>query len=498
MMFLRGKLLRMFLAAAAGPLAASGCQSHSGDPRLDDSARRITRVEKGLLPPVLIRGRRRLTHTLAERMGYYNVPGVSVAVINGYEIDWAKGYGVANAGTGEPVTSLTLFQAASISKPVAAMAALRFVEEGRLELDGDVNDRLISWKLPKGPYTAQRPVTLRQLLSHTAGLTVHGFPGYAADAPLPSLQQILDGAAPANTAPIRSDLEPGSQWRYSGGGFTVLQQLLIDVAGRPFAEIIQQTVFEPLGMAESTYEQPLPPARARQAASAHRPDGAVVDGRWHTYPELAAAGLWTTPTDLARFAIEIQKSLRGESNRVLSRAMTEAMLTPGLEDWGLGFSLQGAGSSLRFWHGGSNEGFSCGLVAWVDGGQGAVVMTNSDRGGPLIDEIIQALAAEYGWPGVRPREREVVRLDPSRYDALVGSYQVADASITFIVSREGDQLFVEAPGSPRIEIFPESDSVFFSLGDVPDLTFVGAGREGAVLIGRNLRAERVDPRLERR
>lgn len=483
--------------AVAGLLAAQACRKPASRPKPDRTADRIARVEGGLMPPVLIRGRPNLTYTLAERMDHYSVPGVSVAVINGYEIEWVRGYGVANAETGEPVTSRTLFQAASISKPVAAMAALRLVEEGRLELDGDVNDRLTSWKLPMSPHTARRPVTLRRLLNHTAGLTVHGFPGYAADVPLPSLQQILDGVAPANTPPIRNDLEPGTHWRYSGGGFTVLQQLLIDVAGPPFPEIITRTVLDPVGMAASTYEQPLSPERAEQAASAHRPNGSVVTGGWYTYPELAAAGLWTTPTDLARFAIEIQKSLRGDSNRVLSRAMTEAMLTPNRDDWGLGLSIQGSGRSQRFGHGGSNEGFRCRLLAWVSG-QGVVVMTNSDRGDLLIDEIIFAIAAEYGWPSPRPRERAVVQLDPNRLDALVGRYQVADASITFTVSREGDHLFVEAPGSPRIEIFPESHNVFFSLGELPDMTFVEAGGETAVLIGRHLRALRTGPRLERR
>ncbi len=494
---LRRKVPRMFLTVVTGLLAAHGCRKPPGQPGAGPTAERIARVERGLIAPVIIRGRPVAMQTLAERMEHYNVPGVSIAVINRFEIEWAKGYGVLNRETGAPVTSRTLFQAASISKPVAAMAALRLVDEGRLSLDEDVNLRLTSWKLPDSPHTTAPPVTLRQLLTHTGGLTVHGFPGYAADAPLPSLQQILDGAAPANTAPIRVDLAPGSEWRYSGSGFTVLQQLLIDVVGQPFPEIMERYVLGPLAMTESTYEQPLPLERVEQAASAHRPDGTVIEGGWHSYPEMAAAGLWTTPTDLALFAVEIQRSLRGESNRVISTAMTEAMLTPGLNDWGLGLSVEGSGSSSRFAHGGSNEGFRCRLVAWVDG-QGAVVMTNSDRGGTLMEEIILALAAEYGWPGVRPREREVVSLDPSRYDALLGTYQATDASIALTVSREGDRLYVEALGFPKIELFPESDSVFFSLADVPDMTFVGAGRDGVLLIGRDFRAVRVDPQLERR
>lgn len=245
--------------------------------------------------------------------------------------------------------------------------------------------------MPENEFTKQEKVTLRRLLSHSGGLTVHGFPGYAAGAPVPDLTQILDGVRPANTVPIRVDVVPGSLWRYSGGGYTVMQQLLLDVTRRPFPDLMKQTVLLPLGMTDSTYEQPLPESLRAQAASGHAADGKVVEGRYHTYPELAAAGLWTTASDLARFAIALEQAMAGGS-KVLSQATVREMLTLQTGLYGLGLSLAGTDRAAHFSHGGSNAGFQCQMVAYVETGQGAVVMTNSDRGGALAQEILRAIA----------------------------------------------------------------------------------------------------------
>ncbi len=329
-------------------------------------------------------------------MSQNHVPAVSVAVVCGGAIDWAKGYGVLKAGGSDIVDDRTLFQAASISKPVTATAALRMVEAGELSLDEDVNMRLQTWKVPANEFTARRPVTLRELLSHSAGLTVHGFPGYAEGAVLPTLVQILNGVKPANTEPICVDIEPGTKFRYSGGGFVVAQQLMIDVAATPFPELVRKLVLEPAGMTSSTFEQPLPQNRQAQAAAGHRSDGKPVAGQWHVYPEIAAAGLWTTPTDLARFAIEIRRAYKGLSDRLLSQAMAKAMLTRQLSDYGLGFAVPSAGV-FRFQHGGGNEGYRCFLVLSVETGDGVAVMTNGDSGEVLFQAIIAAIGAAYGW-----------------------------------------------------------------------------------------------------
>ena len=242
---------------------------------------------------------------------------------------------------GAPVTAETLFQAGSISKPVSAMAALRLVQEGKLSLDSDVNQALTSWKIPPSAAAPGAEITLRQLLTHTVGFTVQGFPGYAAGAPAPTLVQILNGEKPANTDPVRLEAPPGSHWKYSGGGYAVMQQLLIDLSGQPFSKLLRDTVLAPIGMTRSTYEQPLPVELRSGAATAYNSDGAPVEGGFHTYPEMAVAGLWTTPTNLARYAIEIQRSLGGDANHVLSAEMTR-LLVAGQGNYGLGPLIDGS------------------------------------------------------------------------------------------------------------------------------------------------------------
>jgi CubicO group peptidase (beta-lactamase class C family) len=250
-------------------------------------------VELGQHPPPL-------KIDLQELMKMYRVPAVSVAVIDNFQIDWAKAYGVTDPGGTNPATTKTLFQAGSISKPVASAAALYLVAQRKLSLDEDMNQKLISWKVPENEFTKEQKVTLRRLLSHSSGANVEsGFGGYDIDEPLPTLKQILKGEKPANNGPIRVDFVPGSRCRYSNGAFAIVQQLLIDVTGKPFPLLMRELVLEKIGMADSTFEQPLPPERAVFATSGTYPDGTTMHGKWHVYPEMAAAGLWTTPTDLA-------------------------------------------------------------------------------------------------------------------------------------------------------------------------------------------------------
>jgi CubicO group peptidase (beta-lactamase class C family) len=299
-----------------------------------ETQRHIDRVEAGLVPPVIAKGDIHAGHSLQERMVALHVAGVSIAVIHHGVIEWAQGFGVMKVG-GPPVTADTLFQAGSISKPVAALAALKLVQEGKLSLDADLNTELKSWKLPYGPEAKGKPVTLRELLTHTGGTTVHGFPGYVAGEPMPTLVQVLNGEKPANTPAIRVEAEPGTKYIYSGGGFTIMQQMMIDESGEAFPKLLHDTVLGPIGMTHSTYEQPLPEEWRAMAATPYGADWQPVVGGAHTYPEMAAAGLWTTPTDLARYAIELERSLQGEGH-VLSKEMTAQMLTPGIGDWGMG------------------------------------------------------------------------------------------------------------------------------------------------------------------
>ena len=358
---------------------------------------------------------------LRQFMELANVSQLSVAVIENYKIDWAKGYGVTDSGA--PVTPHTLFQAASISKPVSTLAALRLVEQGKLSLDEDVNLKLKSWKVPENEYTKNQKVTLRRIFTHTAGTTIHGFLGYKPGQPLPTLVQMLDGEEPANSKPVRVDFVPGTKQRYSGGGFLVLQQLMIDVTGKPYPQIMRDLVLDPLGLPDSTYEQPLPSARVAAAASGRDRNGEPLTQKWNVLPEMALGGLWTTPSDLGRIGIEVALSDHGKSNRVLSESMTREMLRlqvdPNIESpdgytmrMGLGWFLGDESDPGRFEHGGVNVGFISEFVMW-DSGHGVAVMLNnwSNLGQSVARSLIGNIAKEYGWNYVRPK--------PAANDVLV-------------------------------------------------------------------------------
>ncbi len=436
----------------------------------------IQHIQDRLMPAVVIKDQPAQSTKLADRMAALHVPGVSIAVVHNGQIEWARGFGVTKTG-GPPVTEETLFQAASISKPVTAMAVLHLVQAGKLDLDADVNQYLKTWKVPENEFTAKNKVTLRELLTHTAGMTVHGFPGYASNATLPTVIQVLNGEKPANTPAIRVDTVPGSAWRYSGGGYVVMQQLLEDVTGKPFPKLMQEMVLGPMGMTQSSYEQPLPKARLAEAAMPYQGDGKPVAGGPHTYPEMAPAGLWTTPSDLARYAMEVQKSLAGKSDRVLSAATARQMLTADKNHWGLGPGVSGSQDHPYFTHGGANEGFRCNFIAY-ENGDGAFIMTNSDNGGQLAEEVFRAIASEYEWPDFKPVERALAKVDPKILDGYTSSYSFQLApNVVVTITRDGNQLYAQLTGQEKLGIFPSSDRDFFFRDIDVQLTFE-AGEDG--------------------
>jgi len=428
-------------------------------------AERIQHIENGLLPPAVIKGRPVQPMRLSDRMEALKVPGISIALINQGKIEWARGYGYADLASKRPVTVETRFQAASISKPVTAMAALALVERGTLNLDGDVNQQLVSWKLPANAYTDKQPVTLRRLLSHTAGVNVHGFQGYAYNEDIPTLLQILDGKKPANSAAVRVTTLPGSAWSYSGGGYSVVQLLMTDTTHERFPALMKKTVLDKLGMEHSSFE--LPAQWQAMTASAYLADGKPVSGNWHRYPELAAAGLWTTPSDLARFAIEIQQSSAGTSNKVLSQDMTRQMLTRSkLSDYGLGLFVGAVRDEHEsFGHTGGNIGIRTMMTAFNSTGQGATLMTNSDNGAELIQEVLRAISVEYGWTDYRVVEKVAVAGDAGEYKKLAGEYVVANFPV--VVTADGDRLYIKAEplGAFRQELFPDGNDNFFMLNN---------------------------------
>lgn len=337
--------------------------------------------------------------TIAQLLDRFQVPGVSVAVIHDFKVAWTKSWGAADADSGENATDETLYQAASISKPVAAMASLKATQLGLFDLDQDVNTILKSWKLPDAPFSGGLAVTPRMLMSHTSGLgDGFGFPGYEPGEPLPSVQQILDGQPPSNLPAVRLVRPAMTASHYSGGGIEVQQLVLTDTVGASCTQIMHDWVLQPLGMSMSTYDQQLPTEFEHRAARAHDHAGATMSAPWHVYPEQAAAGLWTTPGDLARFLVEVQLTLAGRSSLVLDRETMRNLVTPvGVGPFAVGFMVSQKGEGWYFEHGGDNWGFKAQVIAHVAKGYGAVFMTNGDSGLSVIKEIQDRIAKSYGW-----------------------------------------------------------------------------------------------------
>ena len=479
---------------------------------------RIERVETGLRPSIMLDESAADEFDLEERMRFYKTPGVSIAIVDNGALAWARGYGVREAGMADPVTTDTIFQAASISKAVAAVVALRLVEQGSLELDEDVNHKLRSWKLPDNEFTTEKKASLRLLLSHRAGLTDDaGFRAAAAKQTMPTLREILE-TGQWTPAPIRVGFMPGSRFQYSGGGYCLLEQLLEDVSGTSFPELARELILEPLQMTSSSFEQLLSPERTGRAAVGHGSHGKKLPQNWNLYPATSAAGLWTTPSDLARFSIELQKWKAHPSSTILSHpmmtemlsiqepqndrdskaiALREAFAEQPPPSWGLGVGLIGR-PPTRFFHTGSNPGYQCELHGYLEGGQGAVIMTNGDQGWRLGREILWAIAKEYQWPDYeyRPEVKKVVQLSQDDLERFVGQYRVSysrPSQLMLSITRDGRRLFAQfSDNTHKVLLYPESGEGCFTLENAMTLKFLSGetGRFAELTSDAGWRAER--------
>jgi CubicO group peptidase (beta-lactamase class C family) len=507
--FPNSKFIRFaILAAAACPACVLALPAQTNSSPDAETAKHIQKIEANVATIPMGTGQAPLQLNLRELMEQFHDPGLSVAVVDRFQIVWSKAYGVVATGSTTPVTTKTLFQAGSISKPVSATGALYLVEHGSLSLDEDVNEKLVTWKVPENEFTSTEKVTLRRILSHSAGLTVHGFGGYAVGEPIPTVMQILNGEKPANSAPVRVDFVPGSKVVYSGGGVTIEQQLVIDITQKPFPQFMREVVLDKMGMTDSTYEQPLPPALVVRAATGTYADGTAVKGKWHIYPEMAAAGLWTTPTDLAKFGIEIAKSKHGKSNLVLSESMTRQMLTPQIENAGLGFFMA-PNDVDRFAHGGADEGFQAMFVMFGDEGQGAVVMANSDNGVRVANHLIESIAAEYGWKfeHEKPEAGEVLSIlsDKKGTKAALqeylelkktsaGGYDFEESDLNLLgyvlIKQKKYDEAIEAL-KLNVEMYPKSGNVYDSLGEA----YMDAGQKD-LAIQNYEKSLQLDPKNE--
>ncbi len=472
--------------------STSACDPHGwqDDPDLDNKLQ--TNIEQGLTSSLQFEGDSLEVFTLKERMAHYKVPGLSIAIVKNGAILWAKGYGIADTKTDSFVDEQTLFQAASISKPIAALAALKLVEEGKIDLDMDINQYLTSWKVPESKFTQSEKVTLRRLLTHTAGMTVHGFPGYAQTDTFPDDVAVLNGNG--NTGRIFVDTIPGAINRYSGGGYTVIERVVEDLSGQDFTAYLKNNVLEPLDMNRSTYQQPLGDDWTNVSA-AYNGKGERYPGGWHNYPEQAAAGLWTTPSDLAKYIIAIQETLQGNTNPVLSRSMIQQMLTPHLGGQGLGPAVRNSGDSLTFSHRGKNAGFTNNMTAWAYRDEGIIVMTSADQGKGLIQEIERAASEVMGWDLSPSRVETTIELSEEEMVNRVGTYelkardfqvnlQLEDGRMVIIDPSSGDKYPLRALDELRVIDIVDGD--IFTFEKHPD------GSIASMTQGERYRFEKID------
>jgi len=446
---------------------------------------RIAEVENGLIPARQIEGEEVPVYNIEERLKELGIPGLSLAVASNGKIEWAKSYGMADVSQGRQMTNETLQLAASISKPISAVRAHQLVEKGVFDLDADINTYLTSWKVPENEFTADQKVTIRRILNHTAGLTVWGFPGYDNGDTIPSTVEVLDGKG--NTDPVRVYKVPGESWMYSGGGYTVLQLAITDTEGMGFTQSMQDNVLNHLKMQGSTFENPLPEKYHNIAATGYRHNGDEVEGKWPIYPEMAAAGLWTTPSMLIQYAIEVQKINQSGEDGILKYETVKEMLTPGMNGHGLGPGV----SEHTFGHGGADEGFRSRLVAWKDQPYAMVVMVNSDNGS-IIDEVLISFANEYGLPGIQPETKEVADLTVADLQKYTGKYKLTESGEVELYIEDGQlTAFGEFMNEPGI-FLAENDTLFFDKEDWQPIDF---DLENDIVGGFNagrFRAERVE------
>ena len=417
----------------------------------------INAVESGLRGAVRFEGDPKWN--IKDRMEFYGVPGVSIAVIKDYKIHWVKHYGVTDRETNQPVNDKTLFQAGSISKPVAAYGALKLVEQKKLSLDKPANQYLKGWQIPDNDFTRETPVALKHLLNHSAGLTVHGFLGYSDGLPVPNVIQVLNGEKPANSSAVVVNLAPETQMRYSGGGYTVMQKMVSDAMGTDFPTALQKLVIDPIGMKQSTYEQPLPADKLKFAAAGYLPNKKAVPGKRHVYPEMAAAGLWTTAEDLAKFAIDVQMGIKSNKSQVLSNSMANKMLTPWVsKNVGLGFFIDTKKHGAYFGHGGWDEGFSADLIAHKNKGYGVAIMTNSNHPA-FIEELKNAVASTYQWQEYIQPDFSSLDIFDSELQRISGRY-FFNPDMLFTISKQDDKVMMSYLDGNEMQIHRIAENLY--------------------------------------
>lgn len=443
------------VAAATSPPPDKGeksdrPQSHWNCYTANDAQARKQQVEHNLLPRVAFMGETKPA-SVETRMVEHKTPAMSVAVIRNGTLDWSAAWGRLQA-EGAHAGCDSLFQAGSLAKPATVLATLRMQRQGLVDLDADIETYLSSWHLPAGRQTRANPVTLRNLFTHTAGITPGGYDGYAQGQPIPTDAQTVGGEAPANSRKVEVLEAPGTSLKYSGGGYTVAEIALQDRLQQPFERIMRDWLTVPVGMKQADFTQPLPASSQEHAARGHQADGSVVAGGWHNHPEQAAAGLWATPSDLAALLIEVRKGWQGKSD-VFTQASIRELLAHPIDSHAYGFRLIGEGDRVFLTHYGGTVGYRAGMTLNLETGDGAVYLTNSDNGSDLGLEFLAAVSRVYDWPMFRSTQVERTTQPVAVLKSLVGRYAFAEGPVVAVVY-EREALTLLFPNGDRYAMTP--------------------------------------------
>jgi CubicO group peptidase (beta-lactamase class C family) len=385
-------------------------------------------------------------YNIIERMKFYKIPSVSIAVINNGKIEWAKAYGYADIEMKRPATTTTLYQVASLSKSVTGLGIMKLVQDGKLSLTRDIRSYLKTWAFPDNELSKGKKITLKNLLSHTAGLNVHGFIGYSVSEPIPGTNQILNGQKPANNEAVKVIYPVTEHFEYSGGGYMIIKKIIEDNLSASYDTLMNKTVLKPLKMNNSTFSQPL---SLKYKNVAYGTDGQMklLKGNYYTYPELTAGGLWSTATDIAKFVLSIQNDLKGSQNSFVNKSNTNEMLTPVLNNYSLGFGVIEKGGENYFWHEGESFGYNSMYYGSFTTGKGVVILTNAypDNGKPFIQELLNSVAVAYNWKDFyTPVKKKLVTLSSSELLNYEGEYFSDNPPVKITITKKGQQLELNA------------------------------------------------------
>lgn len=472
---------RIFVVAITAAVVCA-CTGKTGDVPSEQR-----QLEAALIPVVTFAGEEDTRPSFGERQAELGVPLTSVAVAKGWELQWAKAYG----GNGDEYTR---FQAASLSKTVAAAGLLTLAEDLHVGLDDDLSKDLAPVSLPQlNPRGL--PITLRGLLSHTNGTSISGFPGYPAEAPIPTSFQIVAGTTPANTDPVVVDANPAGKRKYSGGGYQVAQLWAETVTGEPFDRLMRRLVLEPVGMSHSTFAvRDVAPDESQNIARAHDFDGSEIAGGWHIYPEQAAAGLWTTPSDYARFVLALMAASEGRSERGVRESVASAMLNPVADEYGLGIGIQTRQDEIRLTHSGLNRGYICNFMAFPARGDVIVTMTNSAKGFPMVGDVNRTANVVYGWPSSPLIVKNRAPVTTKELDRFAGSYAVQGTTdAVFELNSGGDKLTGTTPAGYVFDLVKIGEDEYIDPRDGEIATFSESENGGQVVSSGGTLYVRISP-----